>query len=362
MKFSKFDRLPGTIFIRRFKRRTLNTAILQTKKLLTPHSSLLTIFAILTITACTFDYGDGDSENEGQPDIIMKDVEYVRMRDGYPVVRFTAEEAQRFEERQAMELGQFSFEQFETHAESVSATGNAGLASIELDSGDIHMKDGVRIEVESEDLAIATKTLEWQDKERLLSTGEADRVDITRSDGTSFTGWGFFADVRRRSWEFKNGVEGLYVETDEKDESEGSVGDDIPVGEEISVEKESTDGADRDITDKPAGEKPKTSGTAEKPAVKEVPKTPVVTDSKEKTAPAKTPTAAAPAATTPAARPIATTPPAEPAATAPAVTPPAAELTAVEPAAPAIPAKTQEEKTAEEERLKNLSAVLEGAK
>jgi LPS export ABC transporter protein LptC len=211
-----------------FKRRTLGVAILQTKKTLTPHPSPFTLFAIFVIfaiTACSFDYGDGASETEGRPDIVMNDVEYVRVRDGYPVVRFTAEEAKRFEEKQTMELDHFKFEQFETRAESVSATGNAGLASIELESGNIHMKDGVRIEVESEDLSIATSTLEWKDKERVLSAGEAERVDIQRSDGTSFTGWGFSADARRRTWEFKNGVEGTYVEKDDEGEDENSAGE-----------------------------------------------------------------------------------------------------------------------------------------
>jgi hypothetical protein len=87
------------------------------------------------------------------------------------------------------------------------------------------MKDGVHIEVESEDIAIATTTLEWQDKERHLFTGEADRVDITRSDGTSFTGWGFSADARRRSWEFKNGAEGTYIEEDDDEEEANEAAD-----------------------------------------------------------------------------------------------------------------------------------------
>ncbi|MDR1351769.1 MAG: LPS export ABC transporter periplasmic protein LptC, partial [Treponema sp.] len=169
---------------------------------------------IMIFLACSFDYGEMSQDSEDQPDIIMQDVEYVRMRDGYPVVRFTAEEAQRFEKKQAMELDHFKFEQFETHADNVNATGSAGLASIELDSGNIHMQGGVQIDVQSEDITIATTTLEWQDKERQLSTGEAEQVNITRSDGTSFTGWGFSADARRRSWEFKNGVEGTYVEKD----------------------------------------------------------------------------------------------------------------------------------------------------
>jgi LPS export ABC transporter protein LptC len=177
---------------------------------------------ITLFLACSFDYGEAAQDNEDLPDIVMKDVEYVRMRDGHPVVRFQAEEARRFEKKQAMELDQFRFEQFETRAETINAVGSAGLASIELDSGNIHMQDGVRIEVESEDIAITTASLEWQDKERRLSTGETERVDITRSDGTSFTGWGFSADTRRRSWEFKNGVEGAYVDKDKDEESESS--------------------------------------------------------------------------------------------------------------------------------------------
>jgi LPS export ABC transporter protein LptC len=230
------------------------------------------LFGIMLFLACSFDYGETGQDNEDQPDIVMKDVEYVRMRDGYPVVRFSAEEAQRFEKKQAMELDHFRFEQFETHAENVSAVGNAGLASIELDSGNIHMKGGVRIEVESEDLAIATATLEWQDKERQLSTGEAERVDITRSDGTSFTGWGFSADARRRSWEFKNGVEGTYFDKDEDEESESSAGT-----------NEDGDAADRPVFD----ESPKASGTAERAGAKTdaQPRQPV------QAAPAKTGTA-----------------------------------------------------------------------
>jgi LPS export ABC transporter protein LptC len=204
------------------------------------------LLAMAVFSACSFDYGTGSQEDDGQPDIVMQDVEYVRMRDGYPVVRFTAEEARRFEKKQAMELERFKFEQFETRAESVSSVGSAGLASIELESGDIHMKDGVHIEVESEDIAIATTTLEWQDKERHLFTGEADRVDITRSDGTSFTGWGFSADARRRSWEFKNGAEGTYIDEDDDDDDDNE-------------EAEEVDEADDDTAAEPAA--PAVTGT-----------------------------------------------------------------------------------------------------
>jgi LPS export ABC transporter protein LptC len=238
----------------------------------------------IALLACSFDYGELAQEDENQPDIVMKDVEYVRMRDGYPVVRFSAEEAQRFEKKQAMELEQFKFEQFETRAETVSATGNAGLASIELDSGNIHMKGGVRIEVESEDLAIATAMLEWQDKERQLSTGEAERVDITRSDGTSFIGWGFSANARRRSWEFKNGVEGSYVDKDEDGDEEAENSDGTSSVETSFVETDEDGGAEgRQVSG--GGKDTAASGAADRAATRtDAPRTPPAQTAPDRTA------------------------------------------------------------------------------
>jgi LPS export ABC transporter protein LptC len=180
-------------------------------------------FLISIFAACSFDYGPDSSEDSGLPDVVMKDVQYVRVRDGNPVVRFEAEGAERYESRQTMELKNFTFEQFNTAAEDVNVIGHAGDASVELESGNIHMKNGVRIEVDSEDIAIETRTLDWQDKERQLFAGTGEPVEILRSDGTSFTGWGFSADARHRTWIFENGVQGTYIDKDEdEDEDEAA--------------------------------------------------------------------------------------------------------------------------------------------
>ncbi|MDR0387005.1 MAG: LPS export ABC transporter periplasmic protein LptC [Treponema sp.] len=170
--------------------------------------------------ACSFDYGAGSVGDDELPDVVMHDVQYVRVRDGNPLVRFEAEGAERYESRQTMELKNFSFEQFNTAADTVNAVGRASNASVELDSGNIRMKDGVRIEVDSEDITIETKNLEWRDKERQLAAGTGEAVEIHRLDGTSFTGWGFSADARYRTWAFTGGVQGVYIDAD--DDEEGS--------------------------------------------------------------------------------------------------------------------------------------------
>jgi LPS export ABC transporter protein LptC len=173
------------------------------------------------LLGCSFDYGEGAEKDDGQPDIVMSDVEYVRIRDGDPVVRFEAESAERYENRQTMELRNFSFEQFDTRGAEVNAVGSAGAASVELETGNIKMQGGVRISVDSEDLIIETVGLNWQDEERSLSGEENGRVDILRSDGTHFAGQGFSANVRDRTWAFAAGVEGFYVHEDDDEENDG---------------------------------------------------------------------------------------------------------------------------------------------
>ncbi|MDR2404280.1 MAG: LPS export ABC transporter periplasmic protein LptC [Spirochaetaceae bacterium] len=224
------------------------------------HAVLLSL-PMLWAAACSFDYGAGSETDADQPDIVMDNVEYVRVRDGDPVVRFEAERVERYESRQTMELRQFSFEQFESHGLDINAVGNAGRASVETDSGNISMEGGVRIAVESEDITIETETLTWQDKERFLMGGDYNPVDIKRSDGTSFTGQGFSADARRRTWSFTYGVDGIYIHEDEDEEPDTAEGEGAETGDRTETEgktgvedKTETEGK----TD--AGDKTKTEG------------------------------------------------------------------------------------------------------
>ncbi|MDR1618186.1 MAG: LPS export ABC transporter periplasmic protein LptC [Treponema sp.] len=181
-------------------------------------TALFILSPFFFFSACSFDYSSMGSGDQGQPDVVMDDVEYVRVRNGDPLVRFRAEHAERYENKQTMELRNFSFEQFGSHGEEINAEGWAGAASVELESGNIRLDDQVRISVDSEDIIIETDRLSWKDKEKILSGDEADEVIIRRSDGTNFTGQGFRADARNRTWEFATGISGTYVHEDEEEE------------------------------------------------------------------------------------------------------------------------------------------------
>jgi LPS export ABC transporter protein LptC len=164
---------------------------------------------------CSFDYGSTGGADKNQPDIVMDNVEYVRVRSLDPQARLQAERVERYEERRVMELRNFSFEQFGSHGGEINASGRAGTALFEIDSGDIRMENGVRIEVDSEDIAIETARLEWKDKERTLSGGASDEVHVFQENGTSFTGIGFQSNARSRSWSFSDTVSGTYIHDDD---------------------------------------------------------------------------------------------------------------------------------------------------
>jgi LPS export ABC transporter protein LptC len=194
------------------------------------------LLACLMLGACSFDYGSGPEEDTSQPDIVMENLEYVRVRGGDPQVRFRAESAERYEETQTMNLRNFSFDQFEQRGDEINASGSAEDARVELDSGNIRMNGDVRIAVDSEDIIIETTGLDWKDKERHLSADPSAPVEILRSDGTKFTGIGFSANTRSRTWEFSGSVSGSYVDEDD-DEGEDETGEEDP-GEEESGEEE----------------------------------------------------------------------------------------------------------------------------
>ena len=178
---------------------------------------LLLLFALCS---CSFDYGNQGGSDRNLPDIVMDNVQYVRVRSADPQARLQAERVERYEERRLMELRNFSFEQFGSRVEEVNAYGRAGRASYEMDSGDMRLGGGVRIEVESEDVIIETDWLEWKDKARTLTGGEEDEVRIYQEKGTAFTGIGFHANTRQRTWEFSGGVGGSYIQEDDEEEDE----------------------------------------------------------------------------------------------------------------------------------------------
>jgi len=169
---------------------------------------------------CSFDYGENGFPGEEPPNLVMENLEYVRVRSADPKAKFQAEYAERYENQGVMRIQNLTFEQYGDSGNEINAQGSAGYASVEIQSGDIFMDQNVKINVETDDITIETYQLEWRDKPHVLSTPEENEVNIFQDNGTSFTGTGLYVETRSRQWEFKGYVNGLYIQDDDEENTE----------------------------------------------------------------------------------------------------------------------------------------------
>jgi LPS export ABC transporter protein LptC len=176
------------------------------------------IFSLLMVfSSCTFDYTDGETVASTLPDIAMSNIEYTRVANGNPEIKLKAAQADRYDERQVMDMTTFSFEQFNTSSGEVDTTGQGDSATIDLNALNVNMSGNVNISADSEDMKIATSELDYQDADKTLKGKEGDTVNISRSDGTLVKGNGFTADVRSRSFDFASDVSGIWVQEDDEE-------------------------------------------------------------------------------------------------------------------------------------------------
>jgi len=178
---------------------------------------LLFIPAIFLFWSCTFNYGDTDSSDENLPDLVMENVEYVRVRAADPLAKLQAERFERYDKQNMVKMQNITFEQYGEHGEKINVYGKVGSAEVNIESGDIFMDNNVNLEVKTEDILLDTYQLEWKDESRFISSGEDNKVYIYRENGTRFSGTGLQANTRLREWEFLGSFDGVYIHDNVKE-------------------------------------------------------------------------------------------------------------------------------------------------
>lgn len=171
--------------------------------------------AAIFFSSCTFNYNEAPVTSSDFPEITMENIVYTRVRDGKIMARMQAESGERFEIKHIMNLKNYKFEQFDTNTEEPDAEGSGGNASVEINTNNVRMSQGVKIKVDTEDFEMETMRLEWDDKAHILRGGEDSPVQLRRGDGSEINGDSFHADIRSRSWVFGSNVRGVYFSEEE---------------------------------------------------------------------------------------------------------------------------------------------------
>ena len=179
---------------------------------------LFCILSSLLFWSCTFDYGNKESEGDALPDLVMENVEYIRVRSADLLARIQADRFERYEKQDIMKVQNIVFEQYSEKGEEVNVHGRAGSAVVHIESADIFMDNYVSLEVITEDIILESYQLEWKDAARTISSGEEEPVNIFRENGTWFTGIGLEGNTRTRTWEFLGSVDGVYIHDDDEEE------------------------------------------------------------------------------------------------------------------------------------------------
>jgi len=153
-----------------------------------------------------------EEAESNRPDLVMQDVDYVRVTDGAIMFHLQADKIDHFENNHLFQVQNIRFEQFTKGVTDPDAMGAAGFAQFWTTTQDAVFGEGVRIVIPSEDLSVEANNLQWHNSQKKLFGTLGDEVLLKKTDGSMLVGKGFSADGRSKSWQFTGPVSGIYQE------------------------------------------------------------------------------------------------------------------------------------------------------
>lgn len=184
-----------------------------------PRAALLALSVLLLpglLSACSFDYGAGaGAASAEKPSAVFYGFTHTVMSDGAKLLELKAEKAESYEGAGKTVLHNVSFTEYDRTSGAPSATGEAEEAVFYTETENADFSGAIRIKSLRDDAKLSAEHLSWDGKAKTLAGGLDRTVEIERGDGSWVRGAGFFADARRRSYSYRESVEGVMVSKDE---------------------------------------------------------------------------------------------------------------------------------------------------
>ena len=180
--------------------------------------------ALLILGACSFNYGGpAGAQGRSPPDAVFHDFVHTVMEDGSRALELKADLAESYQSEGLFVLRGVDFTQFDRITGQVSAKGRADSATFHTESEDAELSGHISLSSVTEDASLQAESLSWDGKAKLLQGGLDRTVEVRKGDGTWVRGAGFISDTRRRSFTFREAVEGRLVAKEG-----GAAGDTVP--------------------------------------------------------------------------------------------------------------------------------------
>lgn len=182
-------------------------------------AALLLAGLLLFALGCSLDYGAVTAEDkvaETIPDTVAIEVTHKVHEEGRLALSFEAGRAETYGALKKMVLSDVRFVEYGADT-TPSTSGEARHVVYHTDTENAEISGSVRVRSEAEKAGIATESLAWENKRKMLTALPLAKVVITKDDGSSITGRGFTGDFRTRDVSFSGPVEGTYVWTEEEE-------------------------------------------------------------------------------------------------------------------------------------------------
>ena len=153
-------------------------------------------------------YAPKPPSEEELPTAVFNDYSHTVVVHGKKNFVLEAKKAELYETSKKTVLSDVSFEEYDPDTGELLSLGRADSAVYHTDTKDAEFSGSVRLESKKQDAILQGEYLQWIDKDKRLE-GRLDRtVTISRSDGSSVSGAGFEAEALKRSFSFRESVEG----------------------------------------------------------------------------------------------------------------------------------------------------------
>jgi LPS export ABC transporter protein LptC len=179
--------------------------------------ALLSAAASLALQACSVaGYASlEDAEEEELPTARFTDYSHTVVERGRKLLELKASTAELYDASKRTVLVDVAFSEFDPDDGELLSLGKADRAVYHTDTKDAEFSGSVTLESRRQDAILRGEYLRWIDKDKRLE-GRLDRtVTVSRADGSFVSGAGFEASGLKRSFSFRESVEGMVTSKDE---------------------------------------------------------------------------------------------------------------------------------------------------
>lgn len=165
----------------------------------------LMLFVLLTLSSCTLRYGQQVNSEDSVPELTFTNVHMTRYEDAQPSLKLNASQIEQYK-NSSLYAKDSAFTTWDKN-HSVETEGSCTLLGMDTNQEQYTLFNNIIINNHPEDMQIQADSLRWNGKTEQLTSGETDRVTISKED-IQLTGTGFSASGISRQYSFSGKVTG----------------------------------------------------------------------------------------------------------------------------------------------------------